>query len=79
MMSGLVSLCIAIDGVLFKSLPIEGPVSMPSVSPNALAYVVYTSGIIGSLKVCLHSHQGFTSYTRNVGPWLAMDSNTRAI
>ncbi|KAI9728356.1 MAG: NRPS [Chrysothrix sp. TS-e1954] len=71
--------CIVVEDDLFQSLPRDEGRFIPTAKPQALAYILFTSGSTGEPKGSMIEHQGFVSCCLKFGAALGINSSTRAL
>lgn len=62
-----------------KDLPATGPVRLPKVSANDLAYVLYTSGSTGKAKGVMLNHRGPVNTVRDINERFSIRSTDRVL
>ncbi|RYP40686.1 hypothetical protein DL767_001544 [Monosporascus sp. MG133] len=78
-MRAVVDRCIVVDDDLFQSLSCDEGRFKPTVKPQDLAYVLFTSGSTGEPKGSMIEHRGFASCALKFGPALGINDHTRAL
>ncbi|KAI0435294.1 hypothetical protein F5Y09DRAFT_336776 [Xylaria sp. FL1042] len=78
-MRAVVSHCIVVDDDTFQSFSCDERWVQPTVKPQDLAYVLFTSGSTGEPKGSMIEHRGFASCALEFGPALGINENTRAL
>ncbi|KAF2964673.1 hypothetical protein GQX73_g8896 [Xylaria multiplex] len=78
-MRAVVDHCIVVDDDAFQSFSCDERWVRPTVKPQDLAYVLFTSGSTGEPKGSMIEHQGFTSCALEFGPALGINGDTRAL
>ncbi|KAF2716895.1 acetyl-CoA synthetase-like protein [Polychaeton citri CBS 116435] len=71
--------CIPIDSAFLTALPPLAGSNLPTVRPNDLAYVLFTSGSTGEPKGSMIEHRGFASCAPHFGQGLGIGEDSRAL
>ncbi|KAI1429134.1 hypothetical protein F5Y12DRAFT_539171 [Xylaria sp. FL1777] len=78
-MRAVVDHCVVVDDDAFQSFSYDESWVQPTVNPQDLAYVLFTSGSTGEPKGAMIEHRGFTSCALEFGPALGINKDTRAL